>query len=127
MIPQPPRSTRTDSLFPYPTFFRAQARQAEARPTPPAITRPETAPPRLAPVPEPVVQVPPVDQPLQVTETPAPDTVFVVPPVRIAENQRPALVPELGDRKSVVEGKGGSVRVDHVGRRMSKKKKTKKR
>src|SRR3546814_13602958 len=47
-------------------------------------------------LPEPVVQVPPVDQPLQVTETPAPDTVFVVPPVRIAENPRPVQVPELG-------------------------------
>src|SRR3546814_4623995 len=64
MIRRPPRSTRTDTLFPYTTLFRSQ--------------------------------VPPVDQPLQVTETPAPDTVFVVPPVRIAENPRPVQVPELG-------------------------------
>ena len=74
----------------------AQERQAEARPTPPAITRPETAPPLLAPVPELTVQVPAVGQPLQVTETPEPDSVFVVPPVRMAEIPRPVQVPELG-------------------------------
>lgn len=81
---------------PVPPRPQTQERQAEAQPTPPAITRPEAAPPRLAPVPEPLVQVPPVDQPLQVTETSAPDSVFVVPPVRIAEITRPERVPELG-------------------------------
>lgn len=81
---------------PAPPQPQTQQRQAEARPTPPAIARPETAPPRLAPVPQPDVQVPPVDQPLQVTETPEPDTLFVVPPVRIAEIRQPVRMPELG-------------------------------
>src|SRR3546814_15967447 len=59
MIPQPPRSTRTDTLFPYTTLFRSeglgppalrrrrpylhrphrQRPSAEARPVPPALAR----------------------------------------------------------------------------------------
>src|SRR3546814_1617205 len=31
MIPRPPRSTRTDTLFPYTTLFRSTARRAEGR------------------------------------------------------------------------------------------------
>src|SRR3546814_6483580 len=30
MIRRPPRSTRTDTLFPYPTLFRSAARRADA-------------------------------------------------------------------------------------------------
>src|SRR3546814_4796197 len=32
MIRRPPRSTRTDTLFPYTTLFRSQDRPAQARP-----------------------------------------------------------------------------------------------
>src|SRR5690606_26802092 len=61
------------------------------------IARPQATPPRFVPdVPQPVVRVPPVDQPLQVTETPEPDTVFTVPPVRMAEVPQAVQVPELG-------------------------------
>src|SRR3546814_7150867 len=31
MIPRPPRSTRTDTLFPYTTLFRSHAQQVELR------------------------------------------------------------------------------------------------
>src|SRR3546814_19026405 len=33
MIRRPPRSTRTDTLFPYPTLFRAAIRQGQFNPT----------------------------------------------------------------------------------------------
>src|SRR3546814_4596538 len=50
MIRRPPRSTRTDTLFPYTTLFRSRARSARrrtgsARSPRPAPTRPRTAPP----------------------------------------------------------------------------------
>src|SRR3546814_7465857 len=35
MIRRPPRSTRTDTLFPYPTLFRSTVRSDRARRTPP--------------------------------------------------------------------------------------------
>src|SRR3546814_3597165 len=34
MIRRPPRSTRTDTLFPYTTLFRSQARRPQIRPRP---------------------------------------------------------------------------------------------
>src|SRR3546814_10806065 len=44
MIRRPPRSTRTDTLFPYTTLFRSPSRSARrARPTPPS------SPPRCSP------------------------------------------------------------------------------
>src|SRR5690606_33481737 len=67
----PAAASQQPAPQPVPPQPQPQERQAEATPTPPAIARPEPAPPRLAPIPEPVVQAPPVDQPLQVTETPA--------------------------------------------------------
>src|SRR3546814_13286927 len=39
MIRRPPRSTRTDTLFPYTTLFRSRARPARAGPRPPASSR----------------------------------------------------------------------------------------
>src|SRR3546814_5178535 len=50
MIRRPPRSTRTDTLFPYTTLFRSHGRDAPARPFPPdthcrvAVRRPTDAP-----------------------------------------------------------------------------------
>src|SRR3546814_9132063 len=41
MIRRPPRSTRTDTLFPYTTLFRSPV-GASARPLPPARRRPRT-------------------------------------------------------------------------------------
>src|SRR3546814_18372153 len=38
MIRRPPRSTRTDTLFPYTTLFRSPPRQPEARYVRPAVT-----------------------------------------------------------------------------------------
>src|SRR3546814_2943573 len=35
MIRRPPRSTRTDTLFPYTTLFRSAHRQSRRRPSPP--------------------------------------------------------------------------------------------
>src|SRR3546814_11005642 len=49
MIRRPPRSTRTDTLFPYTTLFRspvAARRQREVPPTAPARVRPDRARPR---------------------------------------------------------------------------------
>src|SRR3546814_9142143 len=42
MIRRPPRSTRTDTLFPYTTLFRSRRsdRQAGVRPAPPTLSRP---------------------------------------------------------------------------------------
>ena len=81
-----------------------QAQQAAAQPTPPQITRPEPARPALSPqVPEAVVELPQA-QPLQVTETPQPDTTFIAPPVRMADVPlRDVRVPELAAPTPAIE------------------------
>src|SRR3546814_3489061 len=44
MIPRPPRSTRTDTLFPYTTLFRSHADRRAARRFPRVLRPPEPGP-----------------------------------------------------------------------------------
>src|SRR3546814_21146060 len=44
MIRRPPRSTRTDTLFPYTTLFRSPGRYAPPRRVVPSYVRPEYGP-----------------------------------------------------------------------------------
>ncbi|MEZ0469985.1 hypothetical protein [Luteimonas salinilitoris] len=63
---------------------------------PPSVTRPEPTPPLPSP--------PPVEQPLAVTETPQPDTRFVVPPPRSPELAQPRIeMPEVPVRSRDIE------------------------
>lgn len=83
---------------------------AASAPAPPAPQPPDPAQQPPSPsVPEPAVATeqppapqppaPPVSQPLQVTETPAPDTVFVLPPTRPVDVEAPqVVVPEVEAR-----------------------------
>src|SRR3546814_12985088 len=122
MIRRPPRSTRTDTLFPYTTLFRstrvhrehgrahgftrggADDRRSDARPRPaPAAPQPRHPAHRLLPALHPAV-----------TDRRCPLAV----PLQPGRPDR-----QRSDRKSVVQGKSVSVRVDHGGRRDTKKKK----
>lgn len=68
-------------------------RPAQPSPAPPLPAVAATEPP---PQPKPAL-APPVEQPLQVTETPVPDQSFVLPPTRIVEVPQPKMaVPDLG-------------------------------
>src|SRR3546814_13627826 len=124
MIRRPPRSTRTDTLFPYTTLFRAP-RSAGRRAAMPRVV--ESACPVLpgreafaaAPCPkrsgaaprreERAAAAPPVRSRSPAAHRPVP--------------RRDRARPGSADRKSVVSGKGVSVRVDLGGRRIIKKKK----
>src|SRR3546814_19722161 len=106
MIRRPPRSTRTDILFPYTTLFRSDgARRLLARPL------------RVA---YPIVSV---------SQRPwsCPRALSVLVEHRRGLDSRAGRLFQPGvhglDRKSVVEGKSVSVRVDLGGRRLIKKKK----
>src|SRR3546814_17861993 len=113
MIRRPPRSTRTDTLFPYTTLFRSGAGLRRSRwqwdrrwsaqrgpAAPPGRRRPQAQPtaPALS------------SNNLKPTATPAASP----HPYRSAAPQ---------DRKGVVQGKSVSVRVDTGGSRILKKKK----
>ncbi|TDK23719.1 hypothetical protein E2F46_10275 [Luteimonas aestuarii] len=63
----------------------APSAPVQAAATPPSVPEPAQAPPQ----PEPAVAQPPTEQPLQVTETTAPDIDFVVPPVQVQIESRP--------------------------------------
>ncbi|GAA4866217.1 hypothetical protein [Luteimonas vadosa] len=85
---------------------------ASAKPIPPrpaAETMPplsEVPPPAMAAQeqPEPEPPAPPAAQPLQVTETPTPDTRFVLPPPRPVDVATPAVeVPELTARRREIQ------------------------
>lgn len=68
-------------------------RPAQPSPAPPLPAVAATEPP---PQPKPAL-APPVEQPLQLTETSVPDQVFVLPPTRIVEVPQPKMaVPDLG-------------------------------
>src|SRR5690606_21280311 len=94
----PAAAAQGDTRSPQPAPPPQPGQQVAAQPTPPDIIRPELARPTLvSTLPEPVVRVPPVQQPLQVTETPQPDSTFTMPPVRMVEiPPRDMRVPELG-------------------------------
>src|SRR3546814_19517673 len=121
MIRRPPRATRTDTLFPYPTLFRSARPVGTPSQPPPAVAgggaKSSRLPPLLQtaqespgqrsapPVAEPaaVLQRQPVDHPPQ----PAP---------RFRSRHggigpAPVRLPPARDRNSVGEGKGGSVRL----------------
>src|SRR3546814_11321091 len=109
MIRRPPRSTRTDTLCPYTTLFRA--RRARIRRVPAARSDAVESTPGA-------VAAAPPDGFREPRRIPA-DSV-----VHGRRQSRSAALPEpCADRKSVVEGKSVSVRVDLGGRRRNKKKK----
>src|SRR3546814_9203375 len=63
MIRRPPRSTRTDTLFPYTTLFRSSGVEPPAV-SPPAVEPPAVVPPVVSPpVVSPPVVIPPVVAP----------------------------------------------------------------
>src|SRR3546814_17510008 len=123
MIRRPPRSTRTDTLFPYTTLFRSAA--ARMRPLLSAEGEDGAAPGLEAVLggdadPERVVALR-LQRDAQAVRHAA---VRVL--VRQAEHPDPALEAaglQDEDRQSVGEGKRVSVRVDLGGRRIDKKKK----
>src|SRR3546814_20620842 len=122
MIRRPPRSTRTDTLFPYTTLFRSQESAGGGRV--------EVAEQARRAHPEEVVQQPAgsrraVDAgeegavvPGGMVDGTAEDGVPAQRLERLAGHVRR----EAGDRKRVVEGKGVAVRVEFGGRRNIKNK-----
>src|SRR3546814_14500384 len=104
MIRRPPRSTRTDTLFPYTTLFRSIATTVIAGAALAILLWPHTPPSSAQ------GEAPPTPRPV------------------VRATSEPARAPAhagVTDRKSVVYGKSVSVRVDLGGRRIIKKKKTK--
>src|SRR3546814_3251348 len=67
MIRRPPRSTRTDTLFPYTTLFRSSKQEVQVVESPMVIPNYESPPPIVTEVPElepaPEPQAPPVERP----------------------------------------------------------------
>src|SRR3546814_13469975 len=115
MIRRPPRSTRTDTLFPYTTLFRSPASSImNVR----SRTPPMTAATGTCDAPEANIGCP--DRRRGCQRSNRDRTGQACEGKRSGQNDGPA----AGDRKSVVEGKGVSVRVDLGGRRIIKKKKT---
>src|SRR5688500_1937203 len=73
-----------------------QPPEAAQQPPSPSVPEPAIA---SEPQPQPQPPAPPVSQPLQVTETPAPDTVFVLPPTKPVDIEAPRVeVPEVEAR-----------------------------
>src|SRR3546814_19345886 len=139
MIRRPPRSTRTDTLFPYTTLFRSTARAARRRPAAalrPGYARKAAAYSRNAP-PWRTAFPPPERHIADDSSGPMPPRRSYAPhPRDIAAGTicRFPLDPGRGagrfptgrhppDRKSVVVGKSVSVRVDLGGRSILNKKK----
>src|SRR3546814_21052017 len=124
MIRRPPRSTRTDTLFPYTTLFRSldTAPNADAcspgayAPTPVAVAAKPSAfalaPIAVPPTPALVAPVSTGPPPLVISGSPFPST--ALPPT--------APPPGPLDRKSVVAGKSVPGRVDLRGRLTIQKK-----
>src|SRR3546814_17259862 len=97
MIRRPPRSTRTDTLFPYTTLFRS------VHPGSGRSTRPEA---RIAPA--------------LAVNAEIPNRIDSAPRLADLEMELRRLDVAGADRKSVVSGKSVSVRVDLGGRRIIK-------
>src|SRR3546814_15977923 len=103
MIRRPPRSTRTDTLFPYTTLFRSPRWLSRHQPWARAATSTSCAWPATFT--------------LGQTRTTLP-----CPAIRNVARAIPIQVRRYKTRKSVVEGKGGSVRVERGGRLKNKNK-----
>src|SRR3546814_13098386 len=120
MIRRPPRSTRTDTLFPYTTPFRSPRgglSEADRRPAEGGASE-ERSPVRRRDHREGAGAEQRQDEDgLPVGDGPR------RPPAWRGRSTRDRLQLHAGDRKSVVSGKGVSVRVDLGGRRSIKKKK----
>src|SRR3546814_18025456 len=123
MIRRPPRSTRTDTLFPYTTLFRSRIGVAEQQPD-----HPGAGADALLGGPDPAFEAGLVglrvaDRPPVEVDAPRPHPRYRCrfPPARHVRCRDPALEP--GDRKSVGWGKSVAVRGDLGGRRIIKKKK----
>src|SRR3546814_16127394 len=111
MIRRPPRSTRTDTLFPYTTLFRSAPPPA-AKPTARTTIRDEVA--------ETAAEA------LRSLIDTMGEGVISINAEGVVTAVSPACAAIFGygaDRKSVVAGKSVSVRVDLGGRRIIKKKK----
>src|SRR3546814_18080298 len=113
---RPPRSTHTDTRFPYTTRFRCGRRGRTRRPR----SFPEEAQPQVGVVHEHAVD------PALGGHRPLAGVVAERPrapaPPELREKERVLGPAGPGDRKSVVEGKSVSVRVDLGGSRIIKKK-----
>src|SRR3546814_11901503 len=117
MIRRPPRSTRTDTLFPYTTLFRSSRSAAGKSGTPDQVRGDEG-------LGEPGKEA--LDRGgrrLWVLDHR--DVADMVEDLRLRARDSGFEDGEAADRKSVVEGKRVSVRVDLGGRRIIKKKKDK--
>src|SRR3546814_18672903 len=117
MIRRPPRSTRTDTLFPYTTLFRSHPRPGhgrraagEFRPSRHADGHGRCGDGAVQPLPEVRPAEPAVARPRPLRAVGRPWLAAAVCPA-VSE-----------DRKSGVSGKSVSVRVDPGGRRINKKK-----
>src|SRR3546814_13238277 len=110
MIRRPPRSTRTDTLFPYTTLFRSQE-HPRIRPGPAARRTRRTAPARRAHAPAHARR----------DGRPAPAARPGQRAAALGRIRPRAFDGAVGDRKSVVLGKSESVRVNLGGRRIIKK------
>src|SRR3546814_16324142 len=135
MIRRPPRSTRTDTLFPYTTVFRSRGWQCRThviekadevrvalrgkRRTAGASGADAIGPGRASGGPGGVRGGPP-----QAGEHARRSAARAVR-LEVREAERRSICSGPGDRKSVGAGKGVSVRVDPGGRRIFKKKKKK--
>src|SRR3546814_15558021 len=106
MIRRPPRSTLTDTHFPYTTLFRSRSRSAGI-----GMTSPQRGHAAASPALHQGVAVA-----IDASRAKQAASCVAQPGAGIAS----------GDRKSVVEGKRGSVRGDPGGRRFIKKKKNNK-
>src|SRR3546814_7426910 len=88
MIRRPPRSTRTDTLFPYTTLFRSVARAVSSATVPPSSSTATTAPPATS-APPPVSSPTTVAPTVPTTTTPPPTTLGPPPTLPGTEQAAP--------------------------------------
>src|SRR3546814_18770823 len=131
MMRRPPRSTRTDTLFPYTTLFRSDSTEGvtfDGKLL--SIEGMDDHAPDASPQGEAHHDDPDVNAATAVPVEPASiEGLPIVEPTISPrqsdienENLDNTKTPD-GDRKSILEGKNGTVRVKHGGRRYIKKKK----
>src|SRR3546814_10935665 len=125
MIPRPPRSPRTDTLFPYTTLFRSGRLGGDEFAVVIREVHETSYVERLA-----IEIIEALSRPYEVDQ----HTLYIGASVGSAIAPRDGRTAEmlirgadLADRKSVVKGKSVSVRVDLGGRRIIKKKNIKER
>src|SRR3546814_17055961 len=119
MIRRPPRSNRTDTLIPSTTLFRALQRRPQAAPQRDGRAEPSKAGTGLRDLKR-VLDSGDFGEVADVL------CAMADPPAADLDAMRERLADDAqrADRKSVVEGKRGAVRVDLGGRRLSKKQQT---